>query len=308
MYIKYYPYGYCRNSQEEIDALGTDKLFTGQRLDDTGLYYYKSPVSTANPCSVTNSPLIVTGMWSGRYYDPTIGRFISPDTIVPDLYNPQSLNRYSYAQNRPLYGPDIDGHILPIIAAALASPWVRGAAIGAVVYTAGRFAVNVIEHRDEGIANTVFKHGLEGWNLTDFTEATAIGAATGGVSSLKAISELSVLAQGAIKVAVATGGGCAQYGLDVAEGQADLTEHDFNLYAGTAFVTGAIIANIPGGGILNAASAAVAKTAMGIIRGLDMDEQTSNLDNSSDLPETSVSYYSSDDNSWDYYNWFFGDY
>jgi len=30
-------YGECRNSQ---GSLGTDKLFTGQRLDDTGLCYY----------------------------------------------------------------------------------------------------------------------------------------------------------------------------------------------------------------------------------------------------------------------------
>ncbi len=37
----------------------SDKKFTGQRLDDTGLYYYNS-----------------------RYYDPMIGRFISPDPLT----------------------------------------------------------------------------------------------------------------------------------------------------------------------------------------------------------------------------------
>lgn len=55
--------GESRNSTE---TLGTDKLFTGQRLDGTGLYYY-----------------------GARYYDPAIERFISPDIIVPDPTNPQ---------------------------------------------------------------------------------------------------------------------------------------------------------------------------------------------------------------------------
>jgi RHS repeat-associated protein len=65
----------------------TDKKFTGQRLDSTGLYYYNA-----------------------RYYDPVIGRFISPDTIVPNPANPQSLNRYSYCLNNPLRYSDPTGH------------------------------------------------------------------------------------------------------------------------------------------------------------------------------------------------------
>lgn len=30
------------------------------------------------------------------------GRFLSPDTLAPDPWNPQNLNRYSYASNNPL--------------------------------------------------------------------------------------------------------------------------------------------------------------------------------------------------------------
>ncbi|MFO0701154.1 MAG: RHS repeat-associated core domain-containing protein [Nitrospira sp.] len=45
-----------------------------------------------------------------RYYDPRLGRFVSPDTIVPDLGDPQSLNRYSYARNNPLLYTDPTGH------------------------------------------------------------------------------------------------------------------------------------------------------------------------------------------------------
>ena len=79
--IKYFAYGLTRSG-----SVPTDKLFTGQRLDDTGMYYY-----------------------GARYYDPTIGRFISPDTIVQNPGNPQSLNRYSYVLNNPLKYVDPTG-------------------------------------------------------------------------------------------------------------------------------------------------------------------------------------------------------
>ena len=81
--IKYYPYGTTRSTTGTID---TDKLFTGQRLDETGLYYY-----------------------GARYYDATIGRFISADSVSPDIFNPQTFNRYSYTINNPLRYNDPTG-------------------------------------------------------------------------------------------------------------------------------------------------------------------------------------------------------
>ncbi|MFC1925132.1 LamG-like jellyroll fold domain-containing protein [Chloroflexota bacterium] len=81
--INYFPYGSTRSVD---DGLGTDKLFTGQRLDDSGLYFYNA-----------------------RYYDSTIGRFISSDSIVPDAKDPQSWNHYSYCLNNPLRYTDPTG-------------------------------------------------------------------------------------------------------------------------------------------------------------------------------------------------------
>jgi RHS repeat-associated protein len=48
--------------------------------------------------------------YNARLYDPIMSRFITPDTIVPDPYNPQSLNRYSYCLNNPLKYTDPSGH------------------------------------------------------------------------------------------------------------------------------------------------------------------------------------------------------
>lgn len=82
--MKYLPFGLTQTG-----SVNTTKEFTGQRLDATGLYYYNA-----------------------RYYDPTIGRFISPDTVVQDLSNPQTLNRYSYCINNPLKYTDPSGNYL----------------------------------------------------------------------------------------------------------------------------------------------------------------------------------------------------
>ena len=66
----------------------TTYRFTGQREDATiGLYFYNA-----------------------RYYDPALGMFLSPDTLVPEPGNPQALNRYSYVYNNPLRYTDPSGH------------------------------------------------------------------------------------------------------------------------------------------------------------------------------------------------------
>jgi RHS repeat-associated protein len=47
---------------------------------------------------------------NGRVYDPSLGRFLSPDPYIPSAYDPQSLNRYSYVGNDPLSLTDPSGY------------------------------------------------------------------------------------------------------------------------------------------------------------------------------------------------------
>jgi RHS repeat-associated protein len=71
---RYYPFGETRDTS---GSMLTDRLFTGQReMAGLGLYHY-----------------------GARFYNPTLGRFIQADTIVPNPGNPQSLNRFSYVNN-----------------------------------------------------------------------------------------------------------------------------------------------------------------------------------------------------------------
>ena len=49
--------------------------------------------------------------YNSRFYDPEIGRFVQPDTIVPSLDDPQTLNRYTYVLNNPFRYNDPSGHL-----------------------------------------------------------------------------------------------------------------------------------------------------------------------------------------------------
>lgn len=111
--INFHAFGSTRSG-----SVPTDIKFTGQRLDGTGLYYFRKPSvgpGNPNPNVIRSSPLTITGLWSGRYYDPAVGRFISPDTIVPYHAIPQSFNRYSYVNNNPLKYIDEDGQFWPFV-------------------------------------------------------------------------------------------------------------------------------------------------------------------------------------------------
>ncbi|HMS22823.1 MAG TPA: RHS repeat-associated core domain-containing protein, partial [Candidatus Levybacteria bacterium] len=50
--------------------------------------------------------------YNARYYSSDMRRFTQPDDIIQDVYNPQSLNRYSYVLNNPLKYTDPSGHIV----------------------------------------------------------------------------------------------------------------------------------------------------------------------------------------------------
>ncbi len=82
---QFLPFGLERNSDGQ--AVSNYK-FTDQEQDtSTGLYNYNA-----------------------RLYDPGIRMFISPDSIVPYPYDPQSLNRYAYCLNNPIRYIDPSGH------------------------------------------------------------------------------------------------------------------------------------------------------------------------------------------------------
>jgi RHS repeat-associated protein len=82
--LRYYPWGGTRYSS---GTTPTSFRYTGQRQAEVGLYYY-----------------------GARYYDPQVGRFVSPDTIIPHRQGSQAWDRYAYVNNNPIKYTDPTGH------------------------------------------------------------------------------------------------------------------------------------------------------------------------------------------------------
>ena len=161
----YRPYGQLHTHTGTSDVA---YKYTGQERDpSTGLYFYNA-----------------------RYYDPVLGRFISPDTIVESPLHPQTLNRYAYAGNNPVLYNDPTGHcflicigigfLIGAVSAGIASDWDLGATLlggaigafsGGVGAKAGGFVGAAVKSQYGAIAGGA-AGGLAG------------GAAAGGTSAL----------------------------------------------------------------------------------------------------------------------------
>ncbi len=102
-----------------------------------------------------------------RYYDPTIRRFITPDTIVQAPYDPQSLNRYAYVRNNPLIYTDPSGNFAILGFAVVVNPWALlavGIAYG-LDYMAREHGWNVsVDVPPQNVASTNFGGGGSGGN------------------------------------------------------------------------------------------------------------------------------------------------
>jgi len=155
---RYDPWGLIRDT----DGLVTDIGYTSQRLDQaTGLMYYQA-----------------------RYYDPMIGRFTSPDSIVPNPAIGQDYNRYTYVRNNPLRYTDPSGNT-GVAACALSGPFAlvcaATASLVTVAVVAGAAAVAYVanEKSKYSAPPTAVSAPYDGPNI--FWTPQYEGAAVGGV-------------------------------------------------------------------------------------------------------------------------------
>jgi len=161
---EYTPFG------ETIQGGESRYLFTGQEKDkETDLMYY-----------------------GARYYSPYFKRFTQPDTIISDIYDPQSLNRYSYVRNNPLKYTDPSGHfvlsataftILTIVATTVAAT-AAGYAFG---YTAGTVidsGAQVVQNFQSQETGTFTEKTSAAFNDINWNQAHGTGKGVGTASAV----------------------------------------------------------------------------------------------------------------------------
>jgi RHS repeat-associated protein len=234
--IDYYPFGTYRHRQDNDGTCpNVNFTFTDQEDDvDIGLYNY-----------------------GARLYDPLIGRFISPDTIVPYANDPQTLNRYSYVNNNPLIYTDPSGNIFIvddlalILGSMLAAKLIVGAAAGAVLgagmaaATGGNIGTGALTGAISGMAFAgagalVGELGLAGAGATfgDKLATVGIHAAAGAISG----GINSAITGGNIGIGAVTGG--ISGGIGMAVGSLNFIPKDFGYQLASRSFAGAVSGGI----------------------------------------------------------------
>lgn len=162
--VNYYPFGEIRDNLGSVDL---PFKFTGQEYDpETGLYYY-----------------------GARFYDPALGRFITPDSIVQAPADPQSLNRYAYCRNNPLIYSDPTGHIFGIDDVIFWTAVGIGFGFGAftsAVLSRGDLGASLMGGLLGGLSSGIFM-GVSGAlanSLNSVVAGAIAGAAAGGTTGL----------------------------------------------------------------------------------------------------------------------------
>jgi RHS repeat-associated protein len=85
-------------------------LYSDTSYDAFGISYWSSGTPNNQYAGLTSDVSSGTELVSrSRRYHPTQGRWTSPDSVIPDLYNPQTFNAYHYAMNRPTSITDSGG-------------------------------------------------------------------------------------------------------------------------------------------------------------------------------------------------------
>ncbi|MBN1378215.1 MAG: hypothetical protein JXA04_03175 [Gammaproteobacteria bacterium] len=89
---------------------------------------------------------------NGRVYDPELGLFLSPDSVIQAASYSQNYNRYSYVLNNPIRYNDPSGHWVWFVVAAIGKMMAWQAATTFWVTVAATFAYTYVKTGDVGLA------------------------------------------------------------------------------------------------------------------------------------------------------------
>jgi RHS repeat-associated protein len=193
----YEPFGATRATTKVDPAAPANPLaFNGQYLDPTNLYHLRA-----------------------RQYDPTLGRFISPDPAPPAVADP-STSTYLYAFGRPGVLVDPSGLFPSWKSVKLVASFVPivGSAIAAYDFGAS-------------LANVALTCGIHNWGASACTDAWVTSAAKGVSLALSVASDLCEFGSAGALTPACAGLKIASLGVGVLSGALDYG-------AGTAYAPG----------------------------------------------------------------------
>jgi RHS repeat-associated protein len=95
-------------ARESFDVWGRERNADG--TDDAPCALGSSAPTTRGFTGQEDMPAFCLLNLNARLYDPTIGRMMSADSVIPNPTDGQSFNRYTYVDNRPLSLTDPTGH------------------------------------------------------------------------------------------------------------------------------------------------------------------------------------------------------
>jgi len=97
----YDPYDW-QGSNRVASTAYTRTVYSDTSYDAFGIPYWSSGATNNQYAGLTSDISSGTEQASTtRRYHPTQGRWLVPDSIIPDIYSPQSFNAYHYARNQP---------------------------------------------------------------------------------------------------------------------------------------------------------------------------------------------------------------
>ena len=101
------------------DHLGSTSITATSSGSKTAELRYKAWGETRYTYGTTQTTIRYTGQreesslglywYASRWYRPGLGRFVSPDTIIPQPGNPQAWDRYGYVYSNPVRYTDPSG-------------------------------------------------------------------------------------------------------------------------------------------------------------------------------------------------------
>jgi RHS repeat-associated protein len=199
-----------------VNGIGSTRQLSNDSQSVTQTTTYDAFGNVESSAGSSNNVYRYAGQWGyrndgddglmhvgARYYDALVGRFISADTYLGDIGNPQSLNRYAYVESDPVNHVDPTGYrrrkSFPVEAAVIGGTGVATIGAGAVAGTTTTTTTTTTT------VTTVTASRILWGLFTKTVTTTTVSTATSTVGA----GTVGVVAGGAM---VVVGGAMAAYG------------------------------------------------------------------------------------------------